>query len=152
MSNAVTVLYCDVLVTYEEDRDVWTFSLRGRERSAPSLAKAKESIDKVPAEKKNDFQRVPVYCYNGWSSSAMSKGEITSIAEGRFSTPEVWVVINGVREKKHASNVFPIGPANDGVVQVLEQLQHELEVVQAKIKASKGQLQAYAVAQDEVPA
>jgi hypothetical protein len=42
----MTITHDDITITYDEKDNRWHFELRGRQRSAESLAKAKEFIDK----------------------------------------------------------------------------------------------------------
>lgn len=44
-SNHIKVIHSGIEILYVEGENKWTFTLRGRDRSADSLAKAKEYID-----------------------------------------------------------------------------------------------------------
>ena len=126
-TEAIKVMHNDVLITYEERRDVWTFSLRGRERSADSLAKAKEAIDKVPKEK-NKFERVKVYGSPSYSSGfKLEIGEITSLCEKTYGSQQAWTVFGKDREKALCSNLFPVTPNNTAIVEKILQLNKEIE-------------------------
>lgn len=110
MSTAeqLKVAYDGIEITYDESSDSWKFELRGRARSAESLAKAKEYIDKpIPADKKA-FARIPAV-YMRYYDATPDTGEITSIAETpRYSSlSEVWFVgSDKARKKLNARDMY----------------------------------------------
>ena len=63
MSEEITINYGGIDVAYEERGDKWTFTLRGKERSASSLTLAKAAIDAPPPKDEAPFKRVE--CYRG---------------------------------------------------------------------------------------
>lgn len=145
----VSVVHCDVKIDYNERNDNWTFSLRGRERSAESLTKAKEAIDRIPKEK-NVFQRIPVFCFEGYSNTKFAKGKITSIAESRYtSTPEVWITVAGDRKKVYASNTFPITAQNSATISNLETMRAKINELEDAYKEEKRKLIAYVIPKDD---
>lgn len=113
------VTYTDVEISYVEDTNRWQFTLRGRERSAESLAKAKEAIDKPePQKKAAPFERIKVWTNSGYSDS-WRQGEVTSIAERQYSRQEVWVSIDGRRVKIAARQCFPDTPETIAAIEAL---------------------------------
>ena len=112
----IKVNYDGVEITYLEKDDKWTFTLRGRERSAESLAKAKEAIDKPAPEAKKAFERIPAIKVN--YSGIVKRGEITSIAESRAysNRKEVWFTNGEGRRKEDASEMYSVTPENDRLI------------------------------------
>ena len=132
-------------ITYDENRNVWTFELRGRERSAVSLVAAKAAIDAPPPKEKKPFQRIEAWVLYQYGSAEPQRVTITSIAEGPSwrTGHEVWITDNKkARQKVSASSVYPVGEHNDARVSEyidlglrIEQLQEEREKVHAKLTA-----------------
>ncbi len=108
--------YEEIEIEYREGDNKWGFTLNGRQRSAESLAKAKEFIDKwlerAGTEREPPFQRVDAYYY-GYEE--FKRRTITSIAEGRSynGKPYVWTVDEkGKREKENSADMILITPKN----------------------------------------
>ena len=57
MNDNLIVTYRDIAITYDEQKDKWFFTLRGRDRSADSLANAKKAIDAPPPKEEKPFER-----------------------------------------------------------------------------------------------
>ena len=88
MADTLEVKYKEVEIVYSEENSRFEFELRGKERYAESLAKAKEAIDKPvpgPAGKKFEPVRALFRSYGG-----VKPGTITSIAESGYRSQEVW--------------------------------------------------------------
>jgi hypothetical protein len=146
-ASELTVTYDGVEIRYEERSDRWKFCLRGRERSADSLAKAKEAIDKPEPKEKKPFERISAYYQKGWGGGFI-KVQITSIAEDSpyGSRTDVWINNEGTREKKPASSLYAITPANEKLIadwtvaetqrKALEQEQRDIveKLEQAKVE------------------
>src|SRR6476646_9588862 len=116
--TTITVKYRDITeIVYDEEKDKWVFTLRGRERSAESLGKAKEIIDKPEPKNKKPFERVKCIGLSRHSwvrDKPFEEFEVTSIAEGPgYGRVEVWTSskANG-REKRNADGCYPATPAN----------------------------------------
>jgi hypothetical protein len=90
MSEQLSVKYYDITISYSEQNNRWEFELRGRERYAESLAKAKEAIDK-PVFDKSGKKFIPVRAILRDYSGA-HPGTITSIAESSYRSQQVWFV------------------------------------------------------------
>jgi hypothetical protein len=122
----IQVIHDEVPITYNESKDKWEFTLRGHDRSAESLAKAKEYIDKpVPAEKAKPFEKIPAWNY-GYSDKP-TRIEVTGIAESRGFRPNeiyVWIKNGTKREKVDASyRIYPSNPKNDALMDsIIEKL------------------------------
>lgn len=97
-----TVTYGDVEIEYFESDNQWTFVLRGRERTVPSLTAAKEAIDKPVAGKKPEFKRQSALMIDRYGSRLLKKVEITSLIErGHY----VWTVDAAGNRSKQASKL-----------------------------------------------
>lgn len=60
----ITHTHEGILITYDENANLWRFTLRGRDRSTDSLSKAKEAIDKPVATKAKPFEKIQVWYVN----------------------------------------------------------------------------------------
>ena len=111
--------HAGITVTYNDKKDVWEFELRGRSRTAPTPAKAKEFIDKEPApDKAKPFPRFKALKRDG---DTFTEVEVTSVAEytGRFSEfTEFWIqgpksaYRDSGREKIYSDQLLVISPEN----------------------------------------
>lgn len=132
-------IYKEIEITYDEKSNLWLFQLRGRDRSAPSLAKAKEFIDKPAEKSEKPFERVKVYVYQ-WHE--WQEGEVTSVAANRgISNPEVWVVCNKERSKTYAYNCYPMSDANVKAMKDYRRLDAEIEKLRTQRDAVKEKMQ-----------
>lgn len=134
-SKPITVVHSDITITYNEGENKWTFTLRGRDRSADSLAKAKEFIDKpLPPEKAKPFEKIPAWFFR--YSSAPKKIEVTGIAEGRGygGDDKVWISEKGVRSKESVRlAIYPQNPKNDQIVQTIVEKMKQREKLSEEI-------------------
>lgn len=152
--NPITVTHSDTEITYNESENKWTFTLRGRDRSAESLVKAKELIDKpVPAEKAKPFEKIPVWFfkYNG----PPVKAEVIGIAEGRgYGRSEyVWINCEGTRKKEStAYSIYPSDKKNDALVEQIIAKEKEIENARKAVDSLKQKLSPLVLPKDEVPA
>lgn len=126
--------HSEIEINYNENDNRWHFELRGRNRSTDSLAKAKEAIDKEPAEKrKQTFPRFEAYLFKSYESSAKIV-TVTSVADetgrGRL---QFWISEkNGSRSKEHASSLFPVNEKNTAIIAEIEQLSAEINALEEK--------------------
>ena len=113
--------YNDIEISYIEGSDTWEFELRGRSRSAPSLTKAKEAIDKVPAEKRAPFPKFDAYVLKYGGTAIVT---VTSVAEKDYSgKPQFWVSENGRRSKERAYSLFPVNEHNTALIKELKEIE-----------------------------
>src|SRR4051812_6947269 len=104
MSNpSITCTYNETVIAYDESRNLWLFVLRGRERSASSLALAKEAIDKPAPKEAKPFTKIDAW-FIGYGESG-ERVEITAIAEpDRGGKLAVWIKRpDGKRSKESAA-------------------------------------------------
>jgi hypothetical protein len=124
----IIVKHRETEIEYDQSKNLWRFTLHGRERSSESLAKAKEAIDKPVPVKAKPFEEVTAWIKKwdqGWK-----KCRITSIADSPSysSSTWVWVVTDSARSKQKTEDIYPSCEGND-------QLISELQAVDAKIEA-----------------
>lgn len=133
--------YSDIEITYDEAKDDWSFELRGRSRRAPSLAKAKEAIDKEPTEKrKQTFPKFEAYF---WSYNAIKVVTVTSVAEDPYhrSGSSFWIVCDGARKKEKDYSLYPVNEYNTALVEQIKAKDAERDLLDEKIKALREDLQ-----------
>ncbi len=138
MTTNITYTHAGVEIDYDEHRNLWCFTLRGRDRSELSLAQAKETINKQPAEKAKPFEKI-----EAWKCDYRENPErvtVTGEAEKGYGVgPYVWVQdANGKRSKEEAPfRIFPSNEKNDAVIaQVLaiKKAMKDLIEKEAKLK------------------
>jgi hypothetical protein len=129
--NPIQVVHDETTITYNESEDKWEFTLRGRDRSAESLAKAKEYIDKpVPAEKAKPFEKIPAWFLRYERKPVQI--EVTGIAERpRYGGDnQVWIKSGTHRSKENVRDIVPSNPKNDAlIVSMLENLEARSKLV-----------------------
>jgi len=137
--DAPTCTYRDILITYDETRDKWLFVLRGKERSADTLANAKKAID-APPPKDDHFRRFEAwYNYGGYGAN-YHPVTVTSMTEsGRF-----WITYTRNRSKERTQGdghaLFPCNPHNDAVVARIKAKNEELKVLQEELSKIREEL------------
>lgn len=107
----------ETVITYDEDRNVWTFTLRGRDRSAESLTKAREIIDKPEPKEKKPFEKIKAW-YMTYQSDP-ERVEITGIAEsGWRGDGWVWIKTESGRRSKESTErkIYPSNTKNDALI------------------------------------
>lgn len=145
-SKPITVVHSDTTITYNEGENKWTFTLRGRDRSADSLAKAKEFIDKpLPPEKAKPFEKIPA-----WSTyrDSPTRGEVTGFTE-EYGTPAVWFVSNKTRNKIRAHYIFPSNAKNDRIFELVNTKEKQINTIRFEIRAALYGLKKLVIPKDE---
>lgn len=105
--------YNGIEITYDEKDDRWKFELRGRSRSADTLSKAKEAIDKEPKEKRTQtFPRFQAY---RWRYDGLTEVTVTSVAEG-YGGLHFWVTEGDKRSKESANSLYPVNEYNTAII------------------------------------
>lgn len=148
MGETMITNYDDVKIEYDEKANKWRFELRGRERSADSLAKAKEFIDKEPKEKKA-FTRTPAYLTD-WSFSRFSEVDVTSIAEApAYSNSKMfWISNSERREKVEARNLFANCDSNEVLIAAIKRIDDEAGKLDKQRTGIIGKLKPFTVSKE----
>lgn len=153
MPEPVTVTHNGIVISYDESQNIWTFTLRDREREASTLALAKAAIDR-PAKEKNVFKRVPAWsngCYAN-STGRFERAEITSISAGR----KINVVFKennprrlSQRVQTRPEYVFPQNPHNDALIAEHTKLLDEHQAIAKKLSEICKKLQHYVLPDED---
>lgn len=143
----ITVEHNGITITYNERTDHWDFTLRGRERDAESLAKAKEAIDRpVKLTKDNTFERV-----TGWyfRYGSMVECTITSLSERRWGGgPNLNISYKNEqgrldRGKVIPQDVFPRNEKNDAMAAEWRKHADHIKVIREEMEKIKGKMKCY---------
>ena len=119
--------YNEIEIEYNEQENIWVFTLRGRERKVNSLIAAKAAIDTPPRDKKDadTFERRKAFLKK-WNS-AIVEVEVTSMAVSRYGSLEFWVSDNGTRCKVRNCDLAAHTPQNAARVANLAALEIEID-------------------------
>jgi hypothetical protein len=139
MADAVKAMHGGIEITYNEHPNNWTFTLRGKERVAPTLKQAKETIDKPVAHKDADrFDRFEAFT-NDYSFDALLPCTVTSEIEGRYYSGakigsdkyRITVVKKGEKETKqvYATRIYPRTPENCRIKTETDALQVQIDAL-----------------------
>lgn len=149
--------YSGIEIQYLEESNKWEFTLRGRTRTADSLAKAKEFIDKQP-KPKVAFQPFSAYRQAGWkareSGELYDTVEVTSFAGtshgyGSGNRREWWIRNSeDRREKVWESELFVINGKNAAIIDRLKALTKERENLNKRETELKNEMQMIAPTPD----
>lgn len=143
--NPIKVTWHGTEIIYRETQNTWGFTLRGRERSAESLEKAKESIDAPPPADKVPFKRVSVYREERHCTWAVV--EVTSIAEPRYGSTYCWIAgADKKREKVNARELYVITESNRDRVVAIGALVQQREKLSAQIEALTSKMTPFKLA------
>lgn len=126
MNAPITVEHNGIVITYNEAFDRWEFTLRNRERSSGTLAKAKEAINKPPPEPKKQFNRIDCWAYSGAWDGGWKKVTVTSVSERGCGSPWVRTSQGNKRSKERARDLFPCGSKNDPLVGKLTEIEKQI--------------------------
>ena len=146
-----------ITVSYDEKKDNWTFQLRGRLRTAPTPAKAKEFIDKEPApDKAKPFQRFKAYVLDSPYSTTGNVDivEVTSMAESPSyitMTQEFWVRTTQefwVRTKISCDRLLVISAANEDLLQEMRSIRAQVSQLNDAAKLLNTKLERIPVPKD----
>lgn len=137
----ISTTYSDIAISYNEDRDMWEFTLNGKDRSAKSLANAKAAIDK-PEPKEKKFEPIPAFKLDRWGSNKPVHGSITSVCEnnGYSSSVYVWFVAGKQRSKEDTRSLFTPSESNLALVKEIYALRKEEETLSKKRQHKTEQL------------
>lgn len=152
MTEALQVTYDGISVSYDEAEDKWSFTIRGRERSAPSLAKAKEFIDR-PVKDKEASTFTPLAAYYVGYDHAPREIQVTSMAEGRSysSGQHYWIVKDGQRRKERCDYIYPQSPSNVEAVTQMRGLEKQIKTLQKQLEKAHQSMEKLVVKDEEIP-
>lgn len=142
MERAITATYREIEITYRELSDDWAFTLRDRERTAKSLAAAKEAIDRPPPKSSKPFKRFEAWCGDGWGNTEFATVTVTSVAEQLSYHREDRLRIkatDGIRVVA-ASTVYPKNAKNDALVADVLAINQEIERLDKKRREVIGKM------------
>lgn len=142
----LTTTHAGIEITYDEAQNIWTFELRGRERSAPSLLEAKAAIERPAPKDKKPFTRIKCWKLETYNTKA-KQVEVTSMCDRPSwdRQQQFWVMDGKVRERHRASDLFPCGSVNDSLIAQIERRHEDAAKIQEQIEALKKKLKPLAV-------
>lgn len=141
-NELIQIAYHNTTITYFEGDNLWKFTLRGRDRSAPSLAAAKEAVDKPVAEKAKPFEKIAAWEITYGDSPY--RVQVTGIAESSWRSNEllVWIkASDGHRRKQEAAfRIYPSVPANDLLANAMIEKYKQIASIKEEIDKLRTQL------------
>jgi predicted mannosyl-3-phosphoglycerate phosphatase (HAD superfamily) len=149
----ITETYRDIEITLLEEENKWRFTANGRERSAPTLPKAREyidnALDEITTKKVKPWQPFDAYLCR-YSDSKFRLVTVTSRAErNRYSSRvDFWITENGSRSKVDGDYLYAKTPKNDKLIADYHQLVKELEALEEKVSEAKGRIQHITIPKD----
>ena len=156
----VTETYRDIEITLLEDENKWRFTANGRERTAPTLPKAREYIDNaldaVKAKKEKPWEPFEAWYSARYGRYDLIKAMVTSEAETRHGR-EFWITYTSKdyrgnderkREKVSLSKLFQLSPENDAVIQRIRDLEAQSEKLDLEIREARGKLMPISIPAD----
>lgn len=143
---ALVIHHEGIAITYDEGRDLFTFELRGRQRTATSIRKAKEAIDAPPPKDKKPFTRFQAWVnshWDGWQRvDVTSIGEPTCFGEAR----DVWVVDkNKRRTRERQDKIYPCSPHNDALAAQWMDLDAQVKKLEDQKRAIQKRMKSYEI-------
>ncbi len=138
----------EIDISYNEEKDRWEFELRGRSRSAESLTKAKEAIDKELKEKRTQtFPRFAAYIKR--SRNGFETVTVTSVADANYGGLHFWTDSqkNG-RRKEPASILYPINDHNKAIVAEIVGVEKQIFALEKVKDGWTGKLQCATLPKD----
>lgn len=148
----IKITHGGIEITYDERRNLFCFELRGRCRTADSLAKARAAIDAPPPKEKKPFTRFKAWKRDslGWSAATYIEVEVTSITEGGgqvwISTPDKKY---SQRSKVPATSVYPRNEKNDAIVAEWKERQERVKALEDEQSKTVKKLKAYEIPEEE---
>ena len=132
-----------IAIEYNEKRNVWVFELRGREREADTLLKAKEVIDKPEPKDKPPFTRVKAYTERSYDGSGFQTVDVTSVAfTHSWQETEYWISTkNKQRQKVTAHSLYPVTPKNDELIAQIKSIDEQSAALGKQRSALKSKLE-----------
>lgn len=138
MNKELQITHNGTVVTYDENRNRWTFSLRGQDRSAESLTKAREAIDKPAPKSTKPFARITAWFIR--YSSDPEKVEVTGIAEKSYGDRQYWIRSESGRSKEPGYNLFMADKKGDEICAQIAEKRAESDKLDAECDKLKRKL------------
>jgi len=131
--ESIKTHYDGIELEYLDDK--WVFELRGRERKADTLTKAKEIIDKPEPKDNKPFERINGFIKRAYSDGVFLPVQVTSIAQSQNhrGEPEVWVMKDGQRCKENAHSIILHTAENIAVMEQIKNLSIAIQSAHKKI-------------------
>ncbi len=128
------VTHSEIEIEYDEASNRWKFELRGRSRSAESLAKAKEAIDKVPADKQSKFPQTPAFRVGLWNEHELVV--VTSVKGiGWLKDLEVWVKKpDGTRTVESTKALKANSKDNEAILLQKDILKNKIKILENEMR------------------
>lgn len=141
MSTLIQYTHNETVITYDESRNVWSFTMRDQDRSTESLAKAKEFIDRPEPVKAKPFEKIPAWIFK--YSEGPKRVEVTGIAEGHSSRQKVWIKNSkgGGSKEDVAYYIYPSNTENDDKVSDILEKMKEIKAIEKRVSELKESLQ-----------
>ena len=135
--------YLGYKITYFEDDEEFRANIDGVRKKSGSLKSLKKQIDNI-LNPKVKFKRVPCFFYDHWSS--FTEGFITSIAENRYGSQEVWTINSKKqRSKNRVGNCFLDTKDNRLKIEQHKSLKERTEELQKKTDAIMESMETYKI-------
>lgn len=157
MEPAIIIQHHGTIITYDEGRDLFCFELRGRQRTAESLRKAKEAIDAPPPKQRKPFARFKAWNRQSvsWGTSDYVEVEVTSIAEERYAgqAMEVWINNSVAQYRQRAKvsvyDIFPRNEKNDAIIAEWKERHERIKALQTEQQATVKKLKPYVIPKED---
>lgn len=136
----MTTEYKKVEITYDESRNLWCFTLRGKDRSASSLANAKETIDKPAPKDSVPFTKIEAWHFEYGNTPRWAV--VTGLGEKNWgSGTYVWLTKDKKRSKERVEgSVFPQNSTNDAICAQIIEKEKQRETLSTEIHKLKSKL------------
>ena len=100
MSEIPKITYSGIEILYSESRNVWLFTLNGRDRHADTLSNAKAAINKPTPQQKIPFKRFKALLRHPYFTTRWDEVEVTGLGESSCrGDARVWIVRGFNRER-----------------------------------------------------
>jgi hypothetical protein len=136
-----------VEIRYSESDNNWTYTLRGKERRAETLANAKKAIDAPLPKDKKAFKQFDAYVHTAFSKgSPLAKVTVTGIVYSKYRRDQVYIKYHNAdsgrrrgrntvcRNTAYISSLLAITPENEAIVAKLEELQTQRNNIEAEME------------------
>jgi hypothetical protein len=143
----LTTNHGGIVITYDEHRNKWLFTLRDRDRSVDTLTQARDIIDKpLPKEKAKPFEKIAAWFIDHGDDPA--RAIVTGTAEKDYAgRASVWINKDGQRSKEAIEGkVYPSNPANDELVSGITAKRAQIKQLENECRSLRHKLQPLVIA------